>query len=116
MRPVTVQELPHIRVNKDWQRLLSPIDWTSDVSAAQRLASRPAAAGMDGRELGWEHLCAAMDHNFTLLRSSHFPTKQLDPKDMAKLKDDIEQVLTLFKGFVAENRPQLDIATVAPAG
>ena len=23
---------------------------------------------------------------------------------------------TLFKGFVAENRPQLDIATVAPAG
>ena len=43
------------------------------------------------------------------------PTKQLDPKDMAKLKDDIEQVLTLFKGFVAENRPQLDIATVAPA-
>ena len=44
------------------------------------------------------------------------PTKQLDPKDMAKLKDDIEQVLTLFKGFVAENRPQLDIATVAPAG
>ena len=41
------------------------------------------------------------------------PTKKLDPKDLAKLEDDIAQILKLFKGFVAENRPQLDIEKVA---
>jgi signal peptide peptidase SppA len=41
------------------------------------------------------------------------PTKQIDPKDQAKLKEDIEQVLKLFADFVGENRPQLDIANVA---
>ena len=41
------------------------------------------------------------------------PTKKIDPKDLAKLEDDIAQILKLFKGFVAENRPQLDIEKVA---
>jgi len=41
------------------------------------------------------------------------PTKKIDPLDEKKLKTDIEQVLTLFKGFVATNRPQLDIEKVA---
>lgn len=41
------------------------------------------------------------------------PTKEIDPKDEAKLKEDIEQVLALFAAFVGENRPQLDIANVA---
>jgi signal peptide peptidase SppA len=41
------------------------------------------------------------------------PTKQIDAKDQAKLKEDIEQVLKLFAAFVGENRPQLDIAKVA---
>ena len=41
------------------------------------------------------------------------PTKLIDAKDQAKLKEDIEQVLALFADFVAVNRPQLDIANVA---
>ena len=41
------------------------------------------------------------------------PTKKLDPMDQAKLKEDIEQVLSLFKGFVGDKRPQLDIEKVA---
>lgn len=41
------------------------------------------------------------------------PTKKLDPQDEAKLKEDIEQILQLFKTFVAKNRPALDIDKVA---
>ena len=41
------------------------------------------------------------------------PTKQIDARDQAKLKEDIEQVFKLFSAFVGENRPELDIANVA---
>ena len=41
------------------------------------------------------------------------PTKKIDKRDKAKLKEDIEQVLVLFKGFVARHRPVLDIDRVA---
>ena len=41
------------------------------------------------------------------------PTKQIAQRDKAKLKEDIEQVLVLFKGFVARHRPVLDIDRVA---
>mmetsp|Transcript_25303 Transcript_25303/g.75333 ORF Transcript_25303/g.75333 Transcript_25303/m.75333 type:complete len:561 (-) Transcript_25303:81-1763(-) len=41
------------------------------------------------------------------------PTKKVDPLDEKKLKSDIEQVLKLFKGFVAQNRPSLDIDKIA---
>jgi len=41
------------------------------------------------------------------------PTKKLDEADVAKTKEDIEGVLTLFKRFVAENRPQVDIDKIA---
>ena len=41
------------------------------------------------------------------------PTKKVDPADEKKLKSDIEDILKLFKGFVATNRPQLDIDKVA---
>ena len=33
------------------------------------------------------------------------PTKKIDPADEKKLKEDIEQILSLFKNFVASNRP-----------
>lgn len=41
------------------------------------------------------------------------PTKKFDEKDLKKTKDDIEQVLVIFKGFVHKNRPKLDIDKVA---
>ena len=41
------------------------------------------------------------------------PTKKIDPKDVEKSKADIEDVLVLFKGFVASQRPSLDIDVVA---
>jgi signal peptide peptidase SppA len=41
------------------------------------------------------------------------PTKKIDPEDVAKSKADIEDVLVLFKSFVAEQRPTLDIDVVA---
>jgi len=41
------------------------------------------------------------------------PTKKLDAADLAKLKEDIEQILVLFQGFVKEQRPTLDIEKVA---
>lgn len=41
------------------------------------------------------------------------PTKKPTKEDLDKTKADLEDVLTLFKGFVAENRPQLDIDAVA---
>ena len=41
------------------------------------------------------------------------PTKKLDPADQKKLQEDLEQVLSLFKGFVAKNRPGVDIEKVA---
>lgn len=41
------------------------------------------------------------------------PTKKVTKEDFQKTKDDIENVLTLFKGFVHENRPSLDIDDVA---
>ena len=41
------------------------------------------------------------------------PTKKIDPKDVEKSKADIEDVLTLFKSFVGQQRPQLDIDNVA---
>ena len=41
------------------------------------------------------------------------PTKQIEAEDIAKQKEDIEQILKLFKGFVGRNRPSLDIDHVA---
>jgi serine protease SohB len=41
------------------------------------------------------------------------PTKQTTDKDLAKTKQDLEDILTLFKGFVKRNRPKLDIDDVA---
>ena len=41
------------------------------------------------------------------------PTKKVTKEDLEKSKKDIEDVLVLFKGFVAENRPTLDIDNVA---
>ena len=41
------------------------------------------------------------------------PTKKVTSEDMKKSKQDIEEVLKLFKGFVKENRPSLDIEKVA---
>ena len=35
------------------------------------------------------------------------PTKKVDKADLAKLEEDIGQILVLFKTFVADNRPQL---------
>merc|ERR1719161_919189 len=41
------------------------------------------------------------------------PTKKIDPVDERKTKEDVEQILTLFKSFVNENRPSVDIDKVA---
>lgn len=41
------------------------------------------------------------------------PTKKVTKDDIAKTKADLEDVLVLFRGFVAENRPSLDIDKVA---
>lgn len=41
------------------------------------------------------------------------PTKKVAPEDIKKSKEDIEEVLKLFKKFVKENRPSLDIEKVA---
>lgn len=37
------------------------------------------------------------------------PTKKVMPEDIKKSKEDIEEILKLFKTFVKENRPILDI-------
>ncbi|CAK0905381.1 unnamed protein product, partial [Prorocentrum cordatum] len=41
------------------------------------------------------------------------PTKKVTPEDMKKTKDDIEAIFQLFRGFVGEHRPQLDLDAVA---
>jgi len=41
------------------------------------------------------------------------PTKQVTQEDLEKSKEDIEEILTLFKEFVHQNRPSLDIDDVA---
>jgi ClpP class serine protease len=41
------------------------------------------------------------------------PTKKVSKEDMAKSKEDIEEIFQLFKGWVAQNRPQLNIEEVA---
>jgi len=41
------------------------------------------------------------------------PTKKITKEDVEKSKDDINDILQLFKGFVKENRPSLDIEAVA---
>eukprot|EP00957_Ditylum_brightwellii_P179888 13703630-Ditylum_brightwellii.AAC.1 len=41
------------------------------------------------------------------------PTKKVTKEDLAKSKEDIEDILFLFKGFVKKNQPQLDIDSVA---
>ena len=41
------------------------------------------------------------------------PTKKVTRADLDKSKQDLEQVLGQFSGFVAENRPKLDIDSVA---
>jgi ClpP class serine protease len=41
------------------------------------------------------------------------PTKKVNAEDVRKTKQDIEQILVLFKGFVHQNRPSLDIESVA---
>ena len=41
------------------------------------------------------------------------PTKKVTKEDFMKTKEDVEDILRLFRDFVKENRPQLDIETVA---
>jgi serine protease SohB len=41
------------------------------------------------------------------------PTKKVTKEDFEKTKEDIEDVLVLFRNFVAANRPQLDMEQVA---
>jgi ClpP class serine protease len=41
------------------------------------------------------------------------PTKKPTKEDFEKTKQDVEDILTLFKEFVHENRPTLDIDKVA---
>ena len=41
------------------------------------------------------------------------PTKKLDPKDVQKTQEELQEVFNLFKAFVARHRPQLDIDDVA---
>ncbi len=41
------------------------------------------------------------------------PTKKVTKEDVEKQKEDLEDILTLFKGFVKQNRPSLDIDMVA---
>ena len=41
------------------------------------------------------------------------PTKKVTKQDLAKSTEDIEDIFQLFKGWVKENRPQLDIDAVA---
>lgn len=41
------------------------------------------------------------------------PTKKITKEDLAKSEEDIAQIFELFKGWVAQNRPQLNIDEVA---
>ena len=41
------------------------------------------------------------------------PTKKVTPQDFEKTKQDVEQILVLFKQFVSQNRPSLNIEEVA---
>ena len=41
------------------------------------------------------------------------PTKKVTKEDFQKSKQDIEEVFGLFRDFVKENRPKLDIDQVA---
>ena len=41
------------------------------------------------------------------------PTKKVTKEDFLKTKQDVEEILVLFRDFVAQNRPQLDIEKVA---
>lgn len=41
------------------------------------------------------------------------PTKEVTERDLKKAKEDIEDIWTLFKDFVAEQRPSLDLNIVA---
>eukprot|EP00977_Amphora_coffeiformis_P018296 scaffold6378_cov176-Amphora_coffeaeformis.AAC.7 len=41
------------------------------------------------------------------------PTKKVTKEDFEKSKQDVEEILVLFRDFVAQNRPQLDIHDVA---
>jgi ClpP class serine protease len=41
------------------------------------------------------------------------PTKKVTKEDKKKSEEDIEQVFNLFKGWVGQNRPQLNIEEVA---
>ena len=41
------------------------------------------------------------------------PTKKITKEDLEKSEEDIAEIFELFKGWVAQNRPQLDIDDVA---
>ena len=41
------------------------------------------------------------------------PTKKITKEDFKKAKEDVEMILTQFKDFVQEMRPQLNVAEVA---
>lgn len=41
------------------------------------------------------------------------PTKKVTKEDFEKTKKDVEEILVLFRDFVAQHRPQLDIDNVA---
>ena len=40
------------------------------------------------------------------------PFKKLDPEDVKKVTQEIEEIFDIFKGTVSENRPGLDIEKV----
>ena len=41
------------------------------------------------------------------------PTKEITKEDLKKPEEDIGEIFELFRGWVAQNRPQLDIDAVA---
>ena len=56
------------------------------------------------RPAGWE----AGEFKRTLT-----PFKKIDPKDVEKTEEEIGEIFALFKAFVAQQRPQLDIDKIA---
>jgi serine protease SohB len=52
-------------------------------------------------------------YSYSFSKRTLTPTKKVTKEDYQKSKDDIENVFGLFRDFVQENRPQLDIEQVA---
>ena len=52
-------------------------------------------------------------HIFMCSKRTITPTKKVTKEDYQKSKEDIEEIFGLFRDFVKENRPKLDIDKVA---